>query len=149
MVVKTRFRRPAAVFLLTLPGQRHQHDVLYPGRPAHSTSYFFRTVHDALIGSVAVTLLALLVFGYVKGRFTTFRSAWQTVIVGGLLLTLAGDTMISLWLTTTADRFGRRHTLVVGAVLMALERMPGTSSGKYQELLPDRWGQLQRQQAGE
>ena len=32
-------------------------------------------------------LLALLVFGYVKGRFTTpkpFHSAWQTVIVGGL-----------------------------------------------------------------
>ena len=32
-------------------------------------------------------LLAVLVFGYIKGRFTTarpFRSAWQTVIVGGL-----------------------------------------------------------------
>jgi VIT1/CCC1 family predicted Fe2+/Mn2+ transporter len=44
-------------------------------------------VHYALIGSVIVTLVALLVFGYVKGRFTTtrpFRSAWQTVIVGGL-----------------------------------------------------------------
>jgi VIT1/CCC1 family predicted Fe2+/Mn2+ transporter len=49
--------------------------------------FFFRSVHAALIGSVAVTLLALLAFGYVKGRFTTtrpFRSAWQTVIVGSL-----------------------------------------------------------------
>ena len=49
--------------------------------------FFFRSVHSALIGSVVVTLLALLVFGYVKGRFTTakpFRSAWQTVVVGGL-----------------------------------------------------------------
>jgi len=49
--------------------------------------FFFRSVHHALVGSVIVTLLALLVFGYVKGRFTTarpFRSAWQTVIVGGL-----------------------------------------------------------------
>ena len=49
--------------------------------------FFFRSVHYALVGSVIVTLLALLVFGYVKGRFTTarpFRSAWQTVIVGGL-----------------------------------------------------------------
>jgi len=30
---------------------------------------------------------ALLVFGYVKGRFTVkkpFRSAWQTALVGGL-----------------------------------------------------------------
>ncbi len=33
-------------------------------------------------------------------------------------LTLAGDAGISLWLTTTADRFGRRRTLIVGAVLM-------------------------------
>jgi VIT1/CCC1 family predicted Fe2+/Mn2+ transporter len=49
--------------------------------------FFLRSVHHALAGSVVVTLLALLVFGYVKGRFTTarpLRSAWQTVIVGGL-----------------------------------------------------------------
>jgi MFS family permease len=40
-------------------------------------------------------------------------------IVGLLLtLTLAGDAGISLWLTTSADRFGRRRTLVVGALLM-------------------------------
>jgi vacuolar iron transporter family protein len=54
--------------------------------------YFFRSVHSALIGSVIVTLLALLVFGYIKGRFTTarpFRSAWQTVVVGGLAATAA------------------------------------------------------------
>ena len=31
--------------------------------------FFFPSVHSALIGSVVVTLLALLVFGYVKGRF--------------------------------------------------------------------------------
>ena len=36
-----------------------------------------------------------------------------------LTLTLLGDTAISLWLTTTADRFGRRRTLIVGALLMA------------------------------
>lgn len=39
----------------------------------------------------------------------------------GLLftLTLAGDAGITLWLTTHADRFGRRRTLVIGALLMA------------------------------
>ena len=39
----------------------------------------------------------------------------------GLLftLTLAGDAGITLWLTTSADRFGRRRTLLVGAMLMA------------------------------
>jgi MFS family permease len=38
----------------------------------------------------------------------------------GLLftLTLAGDAAITLWLTTSADRFGRRRTLLVGALLM-------------------------------
>ena len=33
-------------------------------------------------------------------------------------LTLAGDAGISLWLTTSADRFGRKRTLIVGALLM-------------------------------
>lgn len=39
----------------------------------------------------------------------------------GLLftLTLAGDAGISLWLTTSADRFGRKRTLIAGALLMA------------------------------
>ncbi|MBF8260005.1 MAG: major facilitator superfamily MFS 1, partial [Actinobacteria bacterium] len=38
----------------------------------------------------------------------------------GLLftLTLVGDAGISLWLTTSADRFGRKRTLIVGALLM-------------------------------
>jgi MFS family permease len=36
-----------------------------------------------------------------------------------LALTLAGDTVISLYLTTHADRIGRRRTLVIGALLMA------------------------------
>jgi MFS family permease len=40
----------------------------------------------------------------------------------GVLLTLIllGDTAISLWLTTAADRLGRRRTLLAGSVLMAL-----------------------------
>ena len=49
--------------------------------------FFLRSVHHALMSSVVVTLVALLVFGYIKGRFTTarpLRSAWQTVLVGGL-----------------------------------------------------------------
>src|SRR5215211_2977165 len=38
----------------------------------------------------------------------------------GLLfsLTLAGDILISLWMTTRADRIGRRKMLIAGAVLM-------------------------------
>jgi MFS family permease len=39
----------------------------------------------------------------------------------GLLFTftLLGDAAISLWLTTSADRFGRKRTLILGALLMA------------------------------
>ncbi len=49
--------------------------------------FFIPSVYAALLASVGVTLLALLAFGYVKGRFTTnrpVRSAGQTVLVGGL-----------------------------------------------------------------
>jgi MFS family permease len=35
-----------------------------------------------------------------------------------LTLTLVGDTLISLWLTTRADRLGRRRVLITGALLM-------------------------------
>jgi MFS family permease len=36
-----------------------------------------------------------------------------------LTLTLVGDTAVSLFLTTRADRIGRRRMLIVGALLMA------------------------------
>jgi VIT1/CCC1 family predicted Fe2+/Mn2+ transporter len=45
------------------------------------------SVHTALVGSIVVTLLALLVVGYIKGRFTVktpFRAALQTACVGGV-----------------------------------------------------------------
>ena len=54
--------------------------------------FFFGSIHSALIASVIVTLFALLVFGYIKGRFTVktpIRSAWQTVLVGGLAASAA------------------------------------------------------------
>jgi VIT1/CCC1 family predicted Fe2+/Mn2+ transporter len=54
--------------------------------------FFMPSVHSALVGSVLVTLLALLAFGYIKGKFTTarpLRSAWQTAAVGGLAATAA------------------------------------------------------------
>jgi MFS family permease len=42
-------------------------------------------------------------------------------VIGVLLtLTLLGDAAISLWLTTHADRVGRRRVLLVGALLMCL-----------------------------
>ncbi len=55
--------------------------------------YFFVTpARVALFWSVGFTLVALLVFGYVKGSFTVkkpLKSAWQTAFVGGLAATAA------------------------------------------------------------
>ena len=45
------------------------------------------TVRGALRISIVLTLIALFLFGFVKGRFTgagPFRSAVQTVVIGGL-----------------------------------------------------------------
>lgn len=52
-----------------------------------------------------------------------------------LTLTLAGDTVISLLLTTHADRIGRRRTLVIGALLMAVGGAAFASSDAFVVLL--------------
>lgn len=52
-----------------------------------------------------------------------------------LTLTLVGDTAISLLLTTTADRFGRRRTLIVGSILMVLAGIVFVSTGNLLLLL--------------
>lgn len=61
-------------------------------------------------GSLSVILVFYLV--------SMGLSESQTGLV--LTLTLAGDLVVSLYLTTRADRIGRRRMLVVGAALMAL-----------------------------
>jgi MFS family permease len=63
----------------------------------------------------------LFAYGFVSVVLVLYLAAvgLHTAEIGVLLtLTLAGDAAISLWLTTTADRFGRKRTLVLGAALM-------------------------------
>lgn len=56
--------------------------------------------------------------------------------IGALLtLTLLGDTAISLWLTTTADRLGRRRTLIIGALLMVFAAALFASTSDFWLLL--------------
>lgn len=46
-----------------------------------------KNLQSALLVSVGLTLVALFLFGYFKGRFTgatPWRSGWQTILVGGL-----------------------------------------------------------------
>lgn len=57
-----------------------------------SPYFFFSPVTKALYISVVLTLLALFVFGYIKGQFTgtrPLRSAIQTALIGGLAATAA------------------------------------------------------------
>jgi MFS family permease len=46
-------------------------------------------------------------------------------------LTLLGDTVVSLYITTHADRLGRRRMLVVGAILMAAAGLIFACSGNF------------------
>jgi MFS family permease len=52
-----------------------------------------------------------------------------------LTLTLLGDVAISLWLTTMADRLGRRRMLIAGASLMALAGGVFACTGNFWLLL--------------
>jgi MFS family permease len=52
-----------------------------------------------------------------------------------LTLTLAGDTVVSLYLTTHADRIGRRRMLVVGALLMTAAGLAFASTSSLLWLL--------------
>ena len=71
--------------------------------------FLARAVRMSGYGALAVILVLYLA--------AVGLDAWRIGIL--LTLTLVGDTLISLWLTTHADQIGRRRTLVIGAVLMA------------------------------
>ncbi len=71
---------------------------------------------------VAARITRLFAYGFLSVILALYLTeiGFSEAATGVLLtLTLAGDAGVSLWLTTTADRFGRRRTLVVGGALMA------------------------------
>lgn len=68
-------------------------------------------------------ILRLFAYGFLSVVLALYlAAAGLSEIQIGLLLTftLAGDAAITLWLTTNADRIGRRRMLVAGAMLMIL-----------------------------
>jgi MFS family permease len=74
----------------------------------------------------ASRMIRLFAYGAVSVVLVLYlKEAGLTEKEIGLLLTmtLIGDTLISLWLTTSADRFGRKRTLILGAGLMAAAGM--------------------------
>ncbi len=68
-----------------------------------------RTLRMFAYGSLSVVLMLYL----------TSRGLREDQIGWLMTMTLLGDTALSLWITTAADRLGRKRMLIVGALLMA------------------------------
>jgi MFS family permease len=67
-------------------------------------------------------IIRLFCYGFLSVVLALYlaETGFDEKLIGLLFtLTLAGDAGITLWLTTHADRFGRRKTLLIGALLMA------------------------------
>jgi len=63
----------------------------------------------------------MFAYGFLSVVLVLYLSelGFSAAAIGLLLtLTLVGDTLISLWITTSADRIGRRRMLILGAGLM-------------------------------
>jgi len=89
--------------------------LLFLTRAARMFSYGFLSV---------VLVLYLADLGFSEGR------------IGLLLtLTLVGDTLISLAITLSADRIGRKRMLALGAALMVLAGIPFALSGDFTVLV--------------
>ena len=85
--------------------------ILFVTRALRMFSYGFLSV---------VLVLYLSALGFGEGR------------IGLLLtLTLVGDTLVSLMITTNADRLGRRTMLIIGAALMTAAGIPFALSGDF------------------
>lgn len=69
----------------------------------------------------ATRIIRLFCYGFLSIILALYlaESGLSEKAIGLLFtLTLAGDAGITLWLTTRADRFGRKRTLIIGALLM-------------------------------
>jgi len=67
-----------------------------------------------------VRMFAYGILGVILVLYLAATGLSETRIGVLLTLTFLGDAAITLWLSTRADRWGRRRVLVVGAALMAL-----------------------------
>jgi MFS family permease len=67
-------------------------------------------------------IIRLFAYGFISVILALYLAeiGLSEYAIGLLLsLTLAGDVLVSLWITTVADRIGRKRMLIVGAALMA------------------------------
>ena len=83
-------------------------------------------------------ILRLFAYGFLSVILALYLSelGLSEVNIGLLLtLTLLGDTGISLWITTNADRIGRQRMLIAGAMLMIMASVLFAATQNYYLLL--------------
>src|SRR5439155_25752399 len=86
----------------------------------------------------ATRMVRMFAYGSVSLILVMYRAAvgLSEGRIGFLLpMTLVGDTAISLWITTIADRLGRKWMLIAGALLMVLGGAVFASTGDFVPLL--------------
>ncbi len=78
--------------------------------------------HDVIL-LFSTRIIRLFCYGFLSVILALYlaEAGFGETQIGLLFtLTLIGDAVISLWLTTSADRFGRKRTLLLGAILMLI-----------------------------
>ena len=86
----------------------------------------------------ATRLVRLFAYGFLSVVLVLYlaQAGLSEAQIGWLLtLTLIGDTLISLWITTNADRIGRRRMLVISAGLMLFAGLLFAITGNFVLLL--------------
>lgn len=86
----------------------------------------------------AARMARLFAFGFLSVILVLYLAAvgLDEARIGLLLtLTLVGDTAVSLWITTSADRIGRRRMLLAGAALMVLAGVVFAATRSFWPLL--------------
>src|SRR4051812_12641687 len=94
--------------------------------PASTLPRMIRTALGSLPRDGRLLLLTRFIRLFAYGALSVVLVLYLTALnlnaaqVGLLMtLTLVGDTIVSFWLSTHADRIGRRRMLILGAGLMA------------------------------
>lgn len=85
------------------------------------TNPFARFERDVIL-LFSTRIIRLFAYGFLSIVLALYLAAigLDERLIGLLIsVTLAGDAVVSLWLTTSADRLGRKRMLIVGSLLMA------------------------------
>jgi MFS family permease len=129
-------------FTASHPDSHHTPPATGTGRPLRAaksrrTRYLRPALTDVALLFTTRTL-RLFSYGFLAVVLVLYLSALG---LGGaeigllLALTLIGDAVISLWLTTHADRVGRRRVLVIGALLVVAAGLAFVATPAYAVLV--------------